>query len=175
MTQPSTNAWPRWRLTGIGILRISFGLAWAVDAWFKWQPDFIHGLTSYLTGAQEGQPGWVKDWIGFWIDIVKVNPRAFAYVVAVGETAVAIGLLLGAFSNATYLVGSMFAVVIWTTAEGFGGPYTPGSTDIGGAIIYVIVFGGLILSSAGLYLGIDRKLTPKLGRRSFLGSPMGPD
>jgi hypothetical protein len=31
----------RWRLTGIGVLRIVFGLVWAVDAWFKWQPDFI--------------------------------------------------------------------------------------------------------------------------------------
>ncbi len=30
-----------WRMKGIGILRIVFGLVWAVDAWFKWQPDFI--------------------------------------------------------------------------------------------------------------------------------------
>ncbi len=30
--------------------------------------------------------------------------------------------------------------VIWSTAEGFGGPYTAGSTDIGAAIIYVLVF-----------------------------------
>jgi hypothetical protein len=30
-----------WRLTGIGLLRIAFGLVWAIDAWFKWQPDFI--------------------------------------------------------------------------------------------------------------------------------------
>lgn len=30
-----------WRFRGIGVLRILFGLIWAVDAWFKWQPDFI--------------------------------------------------------------------------------------------------------------------------------------
>jgi hypothetical protein len=29
------------RLKGMGILRIVFGLIWAVEAWFKWQPDFI--------------------------------------------------------------------------------------------------------------------------------------
>ncbi|MDP9300336.1 MAG: DoxX family membrane protein [Actinomycetota bacterium] len=162
--------WQPWRLKGIGLLRIVFGLAWAVDAWFKWQPAFVNGFTSYLSGAKEGQPAWVKDWIGFWIDIVKVNPRLLAYIVAVAETAVAIGLLLGVFSNFTYLVGSLLTLVIWTTAEGFGGPYVAGSTDIGGAIIYVIVFGCLFLSAAGLYLGLDRRLTPKLGRWGFLAS-----
>ena len=143
---------------------------WAVDAWFKWQPDFIRGFTGYLAGAQDGQPGWVKDWIGFCIKIVKVDPHVFAHLVAIGETAVAIGLLLGAFSNLTYAVGSLLALVIWTTAEGFGGPYTPGSTDIGGAIIYVIVFAGLFLATSGLYLGLDSRLTLKLGRWGFLAS-----
>ena len=162
--------WQPWRLKGIGVLRIVFGLAWAVDAWFKWQPDFVRGFTHYLTGARQGQPAWVKGWIGFWVDIVKVNPHLFAYIVAVAETAVAIALLLGAFSNLTYLVGSLLTLVIWTTAEGFGGPYVAGSTDIGGAIIYVIVFGGLFLSAAGLYLGLDRRLTPRLGRWGFLAS-----
>ena len=91
--------WQPWRLKGIGVLRIVFGLAWAVDACFKWQPDFVRGFTHYLTGSRQGQPAWVKGRIGFWVDIVKVNPHLFAYIVAVAETAVAIGLLLGAFSN----------------------------------------------------------------------------
>jgi hypothetical protein len=25
---------PRWRLSGIGFLRILFGIVWAIDAWF---------------------------------------------------------------------------------------------------------------------------------------------
>lgn len=169
-SQATLSASQPWRLKGVGVLRILFGLAWAVDAWFKWQPDFIRGFTSYLTGAQEGQPAWVKAWIGFWVNVVKVDPHVFAHAVAVAETLVAIGLLLGLFSNLTYLLGALLTLVIWTTAEGFGGPYVAGSTDIGGAIIYVIVFGGLFLSAAGLYLGFDRRLTPKLGRWGFLGS-----
>jgi len=32
------------------------------------------------------------------------------------------------------------------------------------------VFAGLFLSSAGLYYGLDRRLTPKLGRLGFLAS-----
>jgi thiosulfate dehydrogenase (quinone) large subunit len=43
-----------WRLKGMGILRIVFGLIWAIDAWFKWQPDFIHNFVSYLTGTFDG-------------------------------------------------------------------------------------------------------------------------
>jgi hypothetical protein len=31
-------------------------------------------------------------------------------------------------------------VVIWAVAEGFGGPYGSGSTDIGAAVMYAVVF-----------------------------------
>ena len=150
-------------MNGIGILRIAFGLVWAIDAWFKWQPDFINNFSSYLTGSLDGQPGWVQAWIHFWINIVKVDPHVFAHLVA-------IGLIFGLFSNLTYIAGVLLSVVIWTTAEGFGGPYVAGSTDIGAAIIYVLVFAGLFLSSAGLYLGVDRYLAPLLGRFTFLAS-----
>lgn len=159
-----------WRLQAIGVLRIVFGLVWAVDAWFKWQPDFIHNFTGYLSGAQEGQPLIVHHWIGFWINVVGVDPRLFAYLVAVGETAVALGLILGLFSNLINVVGTVLALVIWSTAEGFGGPYKAGSTDIGAAVIYVLVFAGLFLSRAGLYVGLDQKLTPALGKLRFLAS-----
>ena len=59
-----------WRLKGIGILRIAFGLIWGVDAWFKWQPGFISGFSDYLAGAQQNQPLLVHHWIGFWINAV---------------------------------------------------------------------------------------------------------
>jgi uncharacterized membrane protein YphA (DoxX/SURF4 family) len=159
-----------WRLKGIGILRILFGVVWGVDAWFKWQPDFINNFTSYLTGAQDGQPAFIQGWINFWINIVKVDPHVFAHAVAVGETLIAVALLFGVMSNLTNIGGILLTVVIWTTAEGFGGPYAPGSADIGSAIIYALVFVGLFLSSAGLYLGFDRWVTPRLGRFGFLAS-----
>ncbi len=162
-----------WRLKGMGILRIVFGMVWAIDAWFKWQPGFVNSFADYLSGAQEGQPAIVKGWIGFWVTIVKVDPHVFAHLVALGETAVAIGLLLGLLSNLTYAVGGLLSLVIWSTAEGFGGPYIAGSVDIGSAIIYVLVFVGLFLSSAGLYYGLDRRLDGVLQRWSFLASGTG--
>ncbi len=170
-TQPAnTIALSSWRLKGMGILRIAFGLVWAIDAWFKWQPDFINNFSSYLTGSLDGQPGWVQAWINFWINVVKVDPHVFAHIVAIGETAIAITLILGIFSNFTYIVGILLSVVIWTSAEGFGGPYVAGSTDIGAAVIYVLVFAGLFLAHAGLFYGLDRYLAPILGRFSFLAS-----
>jgi uncharacterized membrane protein YphA (DoxX/SURF4 family) len=159
-----------WRLRGIGVLRIIFGIVWAIDAWFKWQPDFVNNFMAYLMGAQDGQPQAVKSWIHFWHVIIGVDPRAFAYLVAVGETAVAVALILGVFSNLTSIAGVLLSVVIWSTAEGFGGPYVAGSTDIGAAVIYVLVFAGLFLAQAGLYLGLDRRLTPALGRLGLLAS-----
>ncbi len=167
-TNPATLA--SWRFKGFGILRIVFGLVWAIDAWFKWQPDFINNFSSYLNGTLDGQPGWVQAWINFWINIVGVDPHVFAHLVAIGETAIAIALIVGAFSNLTYIVGVLLSIVIWTSAEGFGGPYVAGSTDIGAAIIYVLVFAGLFLANAGLYYGVDRYVTPLLGRLGFLAS-----
>ena len=172
MNIPSTNsiALSSRRLKGIGILRIVFGLVVAIDAWFKWQPNFVNNFTSYLTGSLDGQPAAVQAWIHFWIRVVQVNPHLFAYLVAAGETAVAIGLIFGLLSNLTDLVGILLTVLIWTTAEGFGGPYQAGSTDIGAAIIYTLVIVGLFLARAGWYYGVDRRLGSLLGHFSFLAS-----
>ena len=159
-----------WRFKGIAVLRIIFGLVWAVDAWFKWQPDFINKFSDYLTGALDGQPAIVQAWINFWINIVQIDPHVFAHIVAISETAIALGLILGVFSNLTNLGGALLSLVIWSTAEGFGGPYVAGSADIGSAIIYALVFGGLFLANAGLVWGLDRRLTPALGRLGFLAS-----
>jgi nitrite reductase (NO-forming) len=169
-TKPGPDTFAQWRLNGIGLVRILFGVVWGIDAWFKWQPDFVQNFTSYLTGAQDGQPLPIHHWIGFWINTVGVDPTFFAYATAVGETAIAIALIVGAFSNLTTVVGVLLSVVIWTTAEGFGGPYLAGSTDVGAAIIYPLVFAGLFLSSAGMYYGVDRRLTAALGRFGFLAS-----
>jgi hypothetical protein len=45
-----------------------------------------------------------------------------------------------------------------------------GAPELGAAIIYVLVFAGLSLGAAGLYYGVDRKITPALGRFGFLAS-----
>ncbi len=160
----------KWRTNGFGLVRILFGVVWGIDAYFKWQPSFVLDFSSYLTGALSGQPALVHVWIKFWIEIVQVDPVFFAYLVAASETGLAISLILGVFSNMAYVGGSLLALVIWSTAEGFGGPYRAGSTDIGTAVIYVFVFALLFLSRAGLKLGLDRFLALRLRAWAVLAS-----
>jgi thiosulfate dehydrogenase (quinone) large subunit len=153
-----------WRFGGIAIVRIAFGCVWAIDAWFKWQLDFADNFTSYLTKASDGQPPAIALWINLWIHVVSVNPHLFAFLVAMGETGIALGLLLGALSKLTCLTGILLSLSIWSTAHGFGGPYGPGSTDIGISIIYMLVFMGLFLGNAGLTFGVDRYLRKVKGQ-----------
>ena len=144
--------------TSFAILRIIFGLVWALDAYFKWDPAFINNLTTYLTDGAQGQPVLVQAWINLWVKGVSVDPHFFAIVVALAETAIAAGLIFGLFSKLTFSAGIAMSLVIWSTAEGFGGPYAPGSTDIGAAIIYAIVFIALWLGKSWRSFSIDKVL-----------------
>ncbi len=160
-----------WRPKVIGALRVAFGLVWAVAAWLKWQPDFQNHFLDQVSGAKDGQPALLRGWISLWIHLVSTNPLLFARVEAGLETALAVCLILGVFSNLTYIVGFFLSLVIWSTAEGFGGPYVPGhSTDIGTALPYTLLFAVLFCVSAGRYYGLDQWLAPRLGRLSFLAT-----
>lgn len=155
----------------IGILRIAFGLIWGIDAWLKWQPAFQNTFVDQVSAAKDGQPALIQQWIAFWTAIVSVNPLLFARLEASTETALAIFLVFGIFSNLTNVVGMFLALGIWAVPEGFGGPYVPGhSTDVGTALPYAMLFALLLMTSAGRYYGLDSWLTPRLGRLGFLAA-----
>jgi thiosulfate dehydrogenase [quinone] large subunit len=137
------------------VLRIVFGFVWLIDASFKWSPAFINNLTDYLAQGAQGQPLLVQEWVYLWVHVVTVNPHFFAILVALAETAIAFGLISGFLTKIALGGGIAMALVIWSTAEGFGGPYAPGSTDIGTAIIYVIVFIALWLGKCWRHYSID--------------------
>jgi thiosulfate dehydrogenase [quinone] large subunit len=154
----------------IAFTRIAFGLIWAIDAYFKWQPAFANNFLSYLQETYDGQPAAIQSWLDFWINLTSLNPHLFARIVALGESAIAIGLILGLFSNLDYFGGILLTLLIWTIPEGFGGPYSAGATDLGAGIIYVFGFLGLWLLAAGQYYGLDKRLWSILGRWNFLCS-----
>ena len=129
-------------------LRITFGIIWAIDAALKWLPGFRSGYMDAIMGEAQGQPGWLKPWFGFWINLQHPQVTFFAYLVAVAETLIAAALITGFARKLTYLSAIIFSVLIWATAEGFGGPYTSGASDIGTAVIYAVVFAGLLALSA---------------------------
>jgi thiosulfate dehydrogenase [quinone] large subunit len=160
-----------WRQKGVGIARIIFGLVWVVDAILKWQPQFQNAFVDQVTAARDGQTGLIQGWISFWAGIVTINPLLFARIEATTETALAVFLILGIFSNLTFITGIFLSLGIWTIPEGFGGPYVPGqSTDIGTAFPYALLFAVLLFLSAGSYYGLDQWLTSRLGRLDFLAS-----
>lgn len=152
----------------LGWVRIAFGVVWAVNAFLKWQPAFASQYIGMVTDAEDGQPGPVKAWISFWANILSTQPHVFAYLLAVAETVLAVAFLLGVFTNVFCVLGSVLSLLIWSTAEGFGGPYQlGGSTDPGASIIYVLVFAALLAGAAGGHLGLDAKVRPWLARSGF--------
>jgi len=134
-------AWPK------DALRISFGVIWLVDAILKWLPGFRSGYMDAIMGEAQGQPGWLKPWFQFWINLQHPRVTFFAYLVAVTETLIAVAVILGFARKLSYSAAIIFSLLIWGTAEGFGGPYTSGAADIGTAVIYAVMFGGLLLLS----------------------------
>lgn len=137
------------------VLRIIFGAVWLVDASFKWSPAFLNNFTDYLTEGAQGQSALVQAWIYLWIHTVSVDPHLFAIIVAIAETAIALGLIFGALTELAIIGGIAMTLVIWSTAEGFGGPYIAGSTDIGAAIIYALLFIALWLGRCWRHYSLD--------------------
>jgi uncharacterized membrane protein YphA (DoxX/SURF4 family) len=133
-------------------LRIFLGLAWTVNAALKWFPAFGAGFLSMLTGVSQNQPAFLKPWFGI-VTAVASDGRAtfLALGSAAIETYLAVALLTGFARKVTYSVGAIYTALIWATAEGFGGPYVPGSsTDVGAAIIYTLLFLTLLINDAGV-------------------------
>ena len=140
--QACAPAWPK------DALRVTFGLIWAIDAALKWLPGFRSGYMSLLMAEGQRQPGWLKPWFNFWITLQHPMVDFFVYLSAAIETLIAAALILGFARKLTYISAIAFSLIIWSTAEGFGGPYTSGSTDIGTAVIYAVVFIGLLTLNA---------------------------
>lgn len=136
------------------LLRIAFGFAWAVDAYFKWTPAIREHIVDVLTQAQSGQPAWEVAWIQLWVHIAGINPLLFGTLVACAETALALALIFGVFSRLTLWAGLIFSILVWSAPQGFGGPYVPGTTDIDSGVIYAFVFVALILGRAWRHYGI---------------------
>jgi len=134
-------AWPK------DALRITFGVIWLIDATLKWLPGFRAGYMSTIMGEAQSQPGWLRPWFDFWIRLQHPDAVFLAYLVAVVETLIALALIAGFARKLTYLSAIVFSLLIWATAEGFGGPYISGASDIGTAIIYAVVFAGLLALS----------------------------
>lgn len=147
--QPVHDAqWPK------TLFRVIFGLIWLVDAILKWLPGFRNGYMDTIMGQAKDQPAWLDPWFNFWIKLQHPHPAFYAYLVAGLETIIAISLILGFARKLVYGGAIVLSLLIWSTAEGFGGPYTAGAADVGTAIVYALVFA--LLLSLSYYQGPSR-------------------
>ncbi len=141
------------------LLRIAFGFIWLIDAYMKWQPAFLDGLYDQISSMTSGQPAWVMSWIDMWAGIASWHPHLLAVLVALIESAIAISLIFGLLTRVGLIVGIAFSLLIWSIGEGFGGPYGPGSTDIGAAIIYAFVLIALFVGASWRTYSLDSFLS----------------
>ncbi|HEX5314026.1 MAG TPA: nitrite reductase, partial [Gammaproteobacteria bacterium] len=133
-----------WPAAATGALRVAFGVIWAVGAALTWSPEFAAHYVGYLHNAAQGQPEWLAGWFAMWIGLVTPNAALFVWLTRIIESAIAFALLAGFARKTFYLAGALFSLLVWSTAEGFGGPYTVGAANMGTAISYVLIFVALI-------------------------------
>lgn len=160
------------RLHGAAVVRIAFGVLWAVDATFKWLPGFIHGQTlgDELGAAADVQTPVFHQWLQMWHAIGTSAPGAFAVGTAIVETLIALCLLSGTFSNFVFIGSAVFSFGIWSGAEGFHLPWKQGMTDLGPSVGYIFASLALYYAFAGATWSVDTRLRPKLGRYGWLSS-----
>jgi nitrite reductase (NO-forming) len=137
--------------TLITLLRVAFGFVWLLNGLMKVFWLTPGDIANVVRQASQGQPAWLHTWFSFWINTISSNPAFMLNGIRVWELIIAFALLLGFMRKFSYLSGILLSLIIWTVAEGFGGPYGPGSTDIGAAILYPFVFLALLVleTSAG--------------------------
>jgi nitrite reductase (NO-forming) len=54
------------------------------------------------------------------------------------ELAIGFCLIVGLLRKLAFTAAFFLSLIIWSVPEGFGGPYGPGSTDIGTGIVYAL-------------------------------------
>ena len=130
------------------VFRVVFGAIWLIDGGFKFAPGLVDQFPGMVSDVAQGQPSWLAPWFDFWGSQAASDPAFWVYSTGILELALGLGLVLGFLRKITYLGGAILSLFIWAVPEGFGGPYGPGSTDIGGGIVYAMAFLMLIVINA---------------------------
>ncbi len=129
-----------------------FGVLIALDAGLGLIPNTVFWFQEASIAAGIGQPPWLSGWFAFWLAQANTYGTIEVALVTALEFALAMALILGFLRKVAYFGGIALLVLIWATVGGFGGPYDPGTFDIGAGIIYAIGFLFLI--------GLDAALPP---------------
>lgn len=133
--------------------RIAFGLVWLIDGMIKFTFLQPSDIVNMVQSAGQGQPSWLQPWFNFWLNSVTSSPTAVYYSIGTIEILLGLVLIAGFLRKPVYIVGILWSLIIWSIPEGFGGPYGPGSTDIGAAVIYAFVFVAMVIAERSAKFG----------------------
>jgi uncharacterized membrane protein YphA (DoxX/SURF4 family) len=104
------------------VVRIIFGVFWAIDGALKFDPGFVDTFPNMIKDAASGQPSWLAGWFSFWESITSSNPAFYVYSTALFEVAIAFCLIFGFMRKLSYTVSLFLSLMIWSVPEGMGGP-----------------------------------------------------
>ena len=122
------------------LIRVVFGFAWLIDGSFKFTFLSSQSFLSAVRSGAGSQPHWMMPWFNFWLGVVGQHTIVWLYAIGIGELMLGIALVFGIARKLAYSAGFVLSLFIWAVPEGLGGPYGPGSTDIGTGVIYAFVF-----------------------------------
>ncbi len=148
VSKASNNWVVRNVLTLKTFVRVILGVVWLIDGYLKFQPGLVESFPDLIRRAGGGQPSWLQPWFSFWANATCGSAAAVVYTIGALELALGLALVLGSLRKIAYLRGIILSLLIWSIPEGLGGPYGPGSTDIGTGIVYSFVFLSLIIINA---------------------------
>ncbi len=146
-TSKSIRHWP------LVLLRVYTGVFFLVHGFGKLRrDDFADGLANFLNSQLESSFGFYRPFIE---SVVLPNNTLFAFLVAWGEFAVGIGLILGLATRYAAIVGAVMVANFW---------FTKGQGLLAGQnhdIIWLIIFIVLAGLHAGRVMSVDQRLVER--------------
>jgi thiosulfate dehydrogenase (quinone) large subunit len=143
-------------------IRIFVGFEWFVAGWEKlsghgWT-DGGSALLGYWNGAvtipQTGHPAITFEWYRSFLQILIDNHAQswFGWLIALGETAVGLGILLGALVGIAAFFGATMNMSYMLAGSASTNP-----------ILFALTVGLMLAWRVAGYYGVDRYLLPRLG------------
>jgi len=108
----SVHFWP------ITLLRVYTGVFFLYYGFGKVRnPDFDNGLAGFVSGRLENSAGFIKPFLE---SVVLPNNGVFAFLVAWGELAIGLALILGLATRWASVAGALMVGAFWATkGQGF--------------------------------------------------------
>jgi hypothetical protein len=145
----------------IEFLRVGVGVVWLINLVFIIDPA-NHYWSTFSSVALTYAPSTVGG-PGF-AQYVSGHPLFFSWVVAIATGYLGVALTFGLTTRLACFVGSFFSAILLATQFGVTF-FFPGGTDVGEHPLYILIYSGLLLGSAGTGYSLDTWLRETLAAR----------